>query len=217
MHLLPDLQPLIARHGYLVVGLVVGLESMGVPMPGETLLIAAAFYAAATGQLDIGWIVIAACTGAVMGDNLGYLVGRRLGAPALAKHGPRIGLHRRRLLLGQWLFLRFGGAVVFLGRFTALLRTFAALLAGANRMPWQRFLVWNALGGVVWACFFGYGAYLLGDQVSRLAWPVAVTVTVLAAGCIIGGGLMIRRHEATWLDRAEREMAVRANVRAPVI
>ena len=208
MSLLPDVAPLIARHGYLAVGLVVGLESMGVPLPGETLLVAAALYAAATGNLDIGWVVLAASVGAVMGDNAGYLIGRRLGAPALQRFGTRIGLNRRRLLLGQWLFFRHGAPVVFFGRFTALLRTFAALLAGANRMPWPSFLLWNLLGGVCWSAVFGFGAYYLGERVLSLAWPVAAVVTlVMAIGCA-WFILVLRRHEARWLDHAERAMAV---------
>lgn len=175
---------LLHRYGYGAIGLVIGLESMGVPLPGETLLVAAALYAVATERLDITLIVAAAALGAIIGDNAGYAIGRYYGAPLLRRHGARIGLTPRRLVLGQYLFERHGAAVVFFGRFTALLRAFAALLAGANHMGWARFLLWNALGGVAWASGIGYGAYLLGARVIQFAAPVGIAIgaaSVLAA------------------------------------
>ena len=133
------LEHLIQQYGYGMVGLVICLEAMGLPLPGESLLIATAIYAATTHNLAIEWIVIAAAIGAIMGDNFGYLIGQRLGRPALEKYGPKIYLTVERQRLGQYLFLKYGGVVVFFARFIAFMRTFAALLAGANRMPWRRF------------------------------------------------------------------------------
>ena len=199
MSLLPDFAPLIARHGYLAVGVVVGLESMGVPLPGETLLVAAALYAAATGNLDIGWVVLAASIGAVMGDNAGYLIGRRLGAPALQRFGTRIGLNRRRLLLGQWLFDQHGAPVVFFGRFTAL----AAHLRGLACRRQPDALVTASFCGTYLAVsagqpLFGFGAYYLGERILSLAWPVAAVVTlVMAAGSRLVHSWCLRRHEVT--------------------
>lgn len=204
-----DLHDLIARHGYTVVGGVIGLESMGIPLPGETVLIAAAIYAATTGNLLIGGVVLAAAAGAIIGDNLGYLIGRRAGPPMLFRHGPRLGLTVARQRLGQFLFLRHGGKVVFMGRFVAFLRVFAAVLAGANRMPWGRFLMWNALGGIVWTSFYGFGAYLLGNQIHKLVGPFGALIGVATAVAVGWGALFFRKHEHRLL--AEAEVAMRAH------
>ncbi len=201
-----DIHDLIARHGYTVVGGVIGIESMGIPLPGETVLIAAAIYAATTGNLEIGGVILAAAAGAVIGDNLGYLIGRRAGPPLLLRYGPRLGLTAARQRLGQFLFLRHGGKVVFMGRFVAFLRVFAAVLAGANRMPWGRFLVWNALGGIVWTSLYGYGAYILGNQVHKLVGPVGITCGVLTSAAVVWGALFLRKHEHRLLREAELAM-----------
>lgn len=201
-----DIHDLISRHGYSVVGGVIGLESMGIPLPGETVLIAAAIYAATTGNLDIGLVVLAAATGAIIGDNLGYLIGRRAGPPLLFRYGPRMGLTIARQRLGQYLFLRHGGKVVFMGRFVAFLRMFAAVLAGANRMPWGRFLMWNGLGGVVWTGLYGFGAYALGNQIHKFVGPVGITCGVVVAVALAWGVLFFRKHEHRLLAEAEVEM-----------
>ncbi len=201
-----DIHDLIARYGYGLVSLVVCLESMGLPLPGESLMIATALYAAATGKISIAWVVLAAAVGAIMGDNLGFAIGRRVGPPVLRRYGPRIGLTLPRQRLAQFLFLRHGGKVVFLGRFVAFLRTFAAVLAGANRMEWGRFLVWNALGGITWTCLYGFGAYLLGSQVHRLAGPFGIATGIIAAGVLVRGVLFVHRHERRLLLEAEVEM-----------
>ena len=193
---------LVHRYGYGVLGFVIGLESMGLPLPGEALLIASALYAVASGHLDIGFIVVAAATGAILGDNLGYLVGRTWGTPALRRWGGRIGLTPRRLIVGEYLFDRHGGKVVFFGRFTAMLRTFAALLAGANGMGWSRFLLWNALGGVVWAGSVGYGTYFLGDRILSVAGPVGITIGIGVVAAVGGVAWTLHRSGAALENRA---------------
>lgn len=201
-----DLPGLVQHHGFWVVGAVIFFESMGVPLPGESLLIAAALYAATTGDITIEHVVAASALGAVLGDNAGYLIGRRIGPPVLARYGPRVGLTLDRQRLGRFLFLRHGGKVVFFGRFIAFLRTFAALLAGANHMPWQRFLVWNALGGVFWTCLYGFGAYLLGNQVHRLVGPFGIAVGAVALAVVVLSVRFVRRHEARLIEEAKAEM-----------
>lgn len=201
------LEQLVEHYGYGVVGLIICLEAMGLPLPGESLLIAAAIYAATTGKLEIEWIVLAAAAGAVMGDNFGYLIGQRLGRPALEKYGPRIYLTVERQRLGQFLFLKYGGVVVFFGRFIAFLRTFAALLAGANGMEWKRFLMWNALGGVAWTHLYGIGAYLLGTQAHRLAGPFGLVLGGAAAVLAVGVVWFLKHNEARLVRQAEVEMA----------
>lgn len=196
---------LLAQYGSGLVGLVIGLESLGLPLPGETVLVAAALYAGSTGKLDITTVVLAAAAGGTLGNAVGYAVGRSLGAPALERYGPRIRLHRRRLLLGHYLFRHYGGLVIVLGRFTPLLRAFAALLAGANRMPAGRFLAWTVVGSLLWTSLIGYGAHALGRQVEHLAGPVGIALATLAVVFAVGGILIVRRHERRWMDIAERD------------
>ena len=201
------LEHMVEHYGYGMVGLIICLESMGMPLPGESLLIAAAIYAATTGKLQIEWIVLAAAAGAIMGDNFGYLIGKRLGRPALEKYGPKIYLTVERQRLGQFLFLKYGGVVVFFGRFIAFLRTFAALLAGANGMEWRRFLLWNALGGIVWTHLYGIVAYTLGTQAHRLAGPFGLVVGSIAAVIAVWVVVFLKRNEARLIQQAETEMA----------
>jgi membrane protein DedA with SNARE-associated domain len=157
---LGELQQLVSLHGYWVIGLIVGLESLGLPLPGETILVLAAIYAATEPSFNI-WVVIAvAAFGAIIGDNIGYWLGSRYGYALLRRYGDRIGMFEPRIKLGQYLFLRHGAKVVFLGRFVALLRILAAFLAGLNRMPWRAFLMANAAGGIIWAAVFGFGGFI---------------------------------------------------------
>ena len=189
------LDHLLAQYGYGVVGLVVMLESMGAPLPGESLLIGTALYCAATHRLEIGWVVAIAIAGAIMGDNFGYLIGRSLGFRLLSRWGSRVGLTDDRLLLGRYLFRRHGGKVVFFGRFIAILRTFAALLAGANRMPWPSFLIYNALGGIGWAGGYSLAAYLLGRQMERISGPLGVVLGGIAAVVVGSAFVFLKRNE----------------------
>ena len=150
MSLVEHLQPLVHHYGYLAVLFFVALESAGIPMPGETVLISAAIFAGA-GALNIFLVIACAAIAAIVGDNAGYWVGREFGFPLIYKYGAALKLDEGRLKVGQYLFLRHGGKIVFFGRFVAVLRAFAAFLAGVNCLPWPRFLFFNALGGMVGA------------------------------------------------------------------
>lgn len=202
-----EIVALLGQYGYGLVGLIIGLESLGLPVPGETVLVAAALYAGSTGKLDITAVVLAAALGATLGNVAGFLVGRWLGAPVLVRYGPRIGFDHRRLLLGQYLFRHYGGLVIVLGRFTPLLRAFAALLAGANRMPWGRFLAWTVVGSLLWTALMGFGANALGHQIEHLAGPVGITLAVFAVALVVVSILVLRRHERRWMDLAEQDAA----------
>lgn len=205
---------LLSSYGYAAVFTMVMLESAGIPMPGETILVSAAIYASAAHGLDIRLVVAAAAAGAITGDNLGYWAGRALGQAALIRWGPRIGLDARKRKLGQYLFLTHGGAIVFLGRFVALLRAYAALLAGVNAYPVWRFVLFNALGGITWAGIFGLGGYILGRGIDRIAGPIGWTALVLA---LVGAVLLWRfykHHEERLLDQAERAMDARGGAKA---
>src|SRR5258707_15157369 len=153
---------LIQVHGPWIISVVVALESAGLPLPGETILVAAALLAAATNQIDITVVVAAAAAGAIVGDGIGYTVGRRFGMPLLRKYGRYIRLDENRLLIGRYLFFRYGNSVVFFGRFIAVLRMFAALLAGANGMPAGRFFFFNEAGGIFSACLFCFRSPAVG-------------------------------------------------------
>ena len=194
---------LIPIYGPWIIFGVVAFESAGVPLPGETILVGAALLAATTGQINIIVVVLTAAAGAIIGDGMGYMVGRRFGLPFLRRYGRHIRLNKDRLLIGRYLFFQYGNAVVFFGRFIAVLRMFAALLAGANCMPAGRFFFFNMIGGVCWACLFGFGAYAVGTEI----YKVSGTLSVISLGLFIATGyalsIFIRRNEVMLRRRAE--------------
>lgn len=195
---------LVAHHGYWVVAIVVSLESMGVPLPGETTLVSAAIYAGSTHELNIWFVVIAAAIGAIAGDNVGFWIGREYGYGLVLRYGHFVRLNERRIKLGQFMFDRHGGKVVFFGRFVAFLRVVAALLAGINCMDWRRFLVFNALGGVAWAVLFGWAGYAFGQRIERVTTPLATISVALAMSAFLAGMWFVRRHEVSLEEQAER-------------
>ena len=198
------LDNLVATYGYLAVALGVGLESMGLPIPGETILVVAAVYAATHAGLNIWLVVVAASAGAIVGDNLGYWLGSRFGYLLLLRFGPQVGLSEGRIKVGQYLFMRHGGKVVFLGRFVALLRMLAAFLAGVNRMEWPKFLLANTLGGVTWAAVFAFGGYTLGTIAFRLQGVLGPILLAIAAVAFFGCGFLIQHYEDQLQEEAER-------------
>lgn len=202
----PTVADLVATHGYWIISIVIALESMGIPLPGETILVTAAIYAGTTHRLDISIIIAAAAFGAIVGDSIGFVIGRRFGYRLLLRYGRYVRLTDSRIKLGQFLFQRYGGTVVFFGRFVALLRTLAAVLAGTNGMAWRRFFLFNASGGIVWAAVFGLSAYAFGERVERVRGPVAIG-SLIAAG-IAGVALIrfMRRHEADLERQAEQAL-----------
>ena len=189
-------QSLVHSYGLWIVFGLVMIESIGVPVPGETALVSAALYAGATHSLSIWSVIGVATLGAITGDNIGYAFGRTLGFRLLAAHGHRVRLTEGRLKIGQYLFLRHGGKIVFFGRFLAFLRTFAALLAGANRMDWRRFLLMNGAGGLAWASLFGAGAYLFGDRLAAVEGPLGTATLIVGVIAIVAVAVLFRRYEA---------------------
>src|SRR4051794_22725446 len=152
---------------------------MGIPVPGETALITAALLAH-DGEMSIELLIGLAAAAAILGDNIGFAIGRKGGRRLFLAPGP---LHERRvaaLELGEPFFAKHGPKAVFLGRWVAGLRIASAWLAGMNRMPWPRFLFWNALGGVCWTATVGLGAYLVGHAIER----------VMGVGGIVAAGLV---------------------------
>ena len=135
---------LITKFGYLAVAAIVGLESVGLPLPGEATLITAAVYAGTTQQLNIWLVIASAVAGAVVGDNVGFWLGRELGFRLLIRYGSHVGLNEGRIKVGQYLFQLHGGKIVLFGRFFPVLRIWAAVLAGVNQMAWPKFVLFNA-------------------------------------------------------------------------
>jgi membrane protein DedA with SNARE-associated domain len=170
---------LLETYGYWVIFFMIALESAGLPLPGETVLIGAAIYARMNEVIDLKFIVFAAASGAVIGDNLGYFIGYKFGYLALRRYGPKLGLTIQKQRLIQYLFYRWGGLVVLFGRFITLLRVFAALMAGASHVPFLRFFIYNSLGGILWATCFGYGAYTLTENFEKVQTPTAKIIFVL--------------------------------------
>lgn len=203
MHALDNL---FQSYGYTAVFLGIMLESIGLPLPGESLMIGAAIYAATTHKMDIYVLVPLAAAGAISGDQIGFFLGRWIGFRVLARWGRKIGLTEERLGLGRYLFKRYGGWVVFFGRFVAVLRTFAAMLAGALRMPWHTFLLWNALGGITWTTTYGFGAYALGDAAKRVSGPAGITLGVAGAAALVAAFIFIKRNESRLLEAAKQDM-----------
>jgi membrane protein DedA with SNARE-associated domain len=168
------------------VFLFVGIESSGIPFPGETMLITAAAYAGA-GHLRIQFVILAAIGGAVTGDNLGYWAGRTGGRSLVERYGHRIHLDAQKLQRAERFYAKQGDKTVFFGRFVAVLRAWAAFLAGLNRMPWPKFFVFNIAGGVAWATLWGVLAFEFGQNLStleRIAKDVgygAIVVVAIAA------------------------------------
>ncbi len=201
-----ELTNYLTIYGYWAVLLFVAIESTGIPFPGETMLLVAAIYAGTTHRLAIELVIVAAAGGAILGDNLGYWVGREGGYRLLRRYGRYVRLDERKVKLGQYLFRKHGGKVVFIGRFIAVLRAWAAFLAGTNRMPWVSFLIYNALGGIIWATLYGLGGYFFGNNVHRLTGPIGPTTIALGLLITIASLAFVRRNEQRLAEEAERAL-----------
>jgi membrane protein DedA with SNARE-associated domain len=194
---------LVATYGYLAVFLLVGMESFGVPLPGETAVIAAATYAGATHNLSVWLIFLFAALGAVLGDTGGYWIGDKGGYPLLRRWGRYVRFDEPKIKVARYLFEVHGGKVVFFGRFVSILRTYAAFLAGTARMRYRRFLLFNASGGILWAAVYSFGAYFAGATLKAVSTPVAIVLGVVAAVVIVVAVLVVRRKTDQLVATAE--------------
>jgi membrane protein DedA with SNARE-associated domain len=168
-------------------------ESSGVPIPGETALIAAAVLAS-QGKLQIPFVIALAAAAAIVGDNVGYLIGRKGGRWLLERPGAFYRQRQEVLSVGEPFFERHGPKAVFFGRFVLGLRVWASWLAGATRMHWRSFALWNALGGITWACAVGLIAYLLGSSAGNALEAFGIYGLVAVVIAIVGGIVVHRRH-----------------------
>ena len=198
----------IVSYGYWAVLVAVMLESMGVPFPGETALLAGAIYAGTTGHLNIALVIAAAAAGAILGDNIGYGIGHYGGYLLLLRVTHLLHINERAVKYAQTYFERHGDKTVFLGRFFSLLRTYVALLAGINRMPWRSFLFWNALGGIVWAIFYGLLGFILGKNLPLLGTVLHVIGTGGVVALVLftlAVGVLWYRHRKRLQAEVERD------------
>src|SRR5437016_3333732 len=199
---------LVASYGYVVLFFLVGLESLGLPLPGETALVTAAAFAA-LGHLSIYGVVATAAAAAVIGDNSGYWIGRTGGIALVRRYGRFLHLNEAHLERARHFFGRHGPPTVFMGRFIALLRTWTAVLAGAGRMPYGRFMLYNALGAVCWAGVVGALGYVFGRNLPRLehyigqASLAAALLVALVVGLVVGWR-WFERNRTSLLTRTER-------------
>jgi membrane protein DedA with SNARE-associated domain len=194
---------LIGSYGYWALFALVALESLGIPLPGETALVVAGAYAGTTGHLSPWAIFAVASAAAIIGDNVGYWIGDKGGYRLARRYGPKVRLDERKLKVARYLFDRHGAKVVFLGRFVSVLRTYAAFLAGTSRMRWRRFLAANASGGILWAGIYTAAAYLAGGILQRESRTISLLLGAAAIAAFAAVLLVIRGQTGKLAVRAE--------------
>lgn len=209
--LLEAIPPLLV---YLIVGFVIAIESLGVPLPGEIVLVSAALLSSRQ-ELAVSpwWIAVAGSVGAIAGDSTGYAIGRRWGSSLFDRLGRRFPRHfgRRNVAFAENVFTRWGVLAVFFGRFIALLRIFAGPLAGALKMHYPKFFVANAAGGALWATGTTFAIYTLGVVAENWLRDFSWIALAVAAVAGLGVGLLVKRRTESMADRfaeqQEREQA----------
>lgn len=214
---LATLQNELNNFGYAAVAFFIMVESSGIPFPGETMLLLASFYAAVSHQLQIPLVIAWAAFGAIIGDNFGYLFGRTGGRVFVERYGKYVFLKPEHLTLAEAYFAKHGNKTVFFGRFIALLRAWAAFLAGINQMNWRTFLFYNATGGIVRATLYGTLGFIAGiffhDNLAKVE-RLATTLGWLGTALIIFAVLLMlfvvraRRHKLTQMGNLEKEARV---------
>ena len=200
-----EIDHLLGRWGYWLVFLVVLAQASGVPVPGTTALAAAAVYAGTTHRLAIAGVITAAAAGAIIGFAVSFAVGRYGGWRLLDRYGTRLGLTAVRLRSARAFFASRGGAVVVLSRFVTGLRTWGGLIAGANLMPWPRFLVMNVIGGLAWSIVNGVGYYLFGDAINSASTAVQILLVALAVASFLATIAVLRHRARRFIRTTEPE------------
>jgi membrane-associated protein len=199
-----DVSHLVEVAGYPLLFLLVMGESSGLPIPGETALIAGAVLAS-RGKLTIELVIAVAAAAAIVGDNIGYLIGRKGGRWILQRPGPFLQRRQQVLITGEPFFERHGPKAVFFGRFILGLRVWASWLAGATRMRWSSFALWNALGGIIWASAIGLIAYHVGRSAGNV---------VEAFGLYGLAALLLAIASTYYMHRRTRKLAAQATAPA---
>jgi membrane protein DedA with SNARE-associated domain len=193
----------IASYGYLAVFALVLAESFGVPIPGETALIAAATYAGATHRLSVWLIFLVAATAAILGGTAGYIVGDKGGYHLLRRFGPAVHFDEPKIKVARYLFDRHGAKVIFFGRFISVLRAYASFLAGTVRMRFRTFAIANASGAIVWAAVYAFGFYFAGAALKSVSTPLDVALAAVAVAVIVVVVILVRRKMNSLVEVAE--------------
>ena len=187
--------------GYLLPA-IIGLESMGVPSPGETALVAAAVLAS-QGKLEIWLVILIGVASAIVGDNIGYLLGRRYGRNVFMAPGPFLHHRVHAVRYGDGFFKRHGAKAVFLGRWIALVRFATAWLAGINRMPFEKFFFWNALGGITWGITYGLVGYFGGKAAAHVLAQAGLVGLGVMVAMFVAFAITVRRRERRMTERSD--------------
>lgn len=195
---------LVATYGYAALVVVLFLEAFGVPIPGETVLIASGTYAGQTHKLSVWLIWLLSVVAVEVGSVASYFLGIKGGYPLLRRYGHYIRMREPEIKVGRYVFDRFGAPVVALGRFVAVLRTYAAFLAGTNRMRVGRFMVFNLIGAVAWSGTWALLSYYVGSSLKSASKPVDYTVGAIAVVLVIAVILLVRRQAKRLEEVAER-------------
>lgn len=197
---MPDITQIITDYGPWAIFAIILIEDFGIPLPGETALISAALLAS-QGKLPIELLLPAAWAGAVIGDNIGYAIGRFGGRALVLRHGARVGITDARLDRIEAFFARYGGAIVVVARFFVGLRQLNGIVAGIGRMPAAKFMIYNAIGATLWVAVWGFGVYWFGrrfhdvlDQLGPIGLYVLGALGVLALIGAIAWHLLHRRR-----------------------
>jgi membrane protein DedA with SNARE-associated domain len=198
-----NVHQLITTHGYWLLFVLVCVESLGVPLPGETALIIAGTYAGTTHNLNPWLIFLVASAAAIVGDNIGYWVGDKGGYALARRYGHKVRLDEQKLKIARYLFDRHGAKVVFFGRFVSVLRTYAAFLAGTSKMRWRLFLPANAAGGLVWAAVYTLLSYFAGTWLQEASSTITWVLIGAAVVAIVAAVFLVRRQAGRLAARAE--------------
>jgi membrane protein DedA with SNARE-associated domain len=195
-HFVGSLEHFVRDYGAAAVTVILALEALGAPLPGETLLIFAAVLAG-RGEMSLPALLIFAWAGSVLGDNIGYAIGRKLGCGAITRYGARVGLTASRFDAVERVFARYGAATVACARFVNVLRQLNGIVAGTLGMEWQRFLIFNALGAALWVALWVLGAFYLSEHIStvtRLAHRVGIVAAAMVAVALLASLVFLWRR-----------------------
>jgi membrane protein DedA with SNARE-associated domain len=198
-----NLGHLISTYGYGAVFVLVAVESLGIPLPGETILITAAIYAGSTHRLSPWLLWAVAAAAAVVGDNIGFWIGDKGGYRLLRRYGRYIRVRETEVKVGRLIFDRHGGKVVFFGRFVSVLRTYAAFLAGTLKMRWRRFSLFNVAGGIVWSGIYTWASYGAGHAIQNVSHTATIVLGVVAAVVVVAAIVVVRRKAKNLEAEAE--------------
>jgi membrane protein DedA with SNARE-associated domain len=194
---------LIDQYGYWAVFVFVAVESLGVPIPGETAVIAAGAYAGATHKLNPWWIFAVAALAAVLGNVAGYWIGAKGGFALARRYGPKVHLDERKLKVGRYVLDRQGEKVVFFGRFVSILRTYVAFLAGTLHMQWLKFFAATVAGAVVWSAVYTTASYRAASTIKRLSGVLDLALGLFAVAIVVVVFLLVRQQVSKLGDKAE--------------